>query len=203
MASPPSRLAARREHEGRAPTNARPSCWKPSISKCGASKSAQPSPPTPHAGPCSRIVVSTARVSGPNGLCCTDEFGAAVGRDRALELVESRATPSGVMIQVYRTNRAPDEVHGTLRGWRTTSSIAWRRTQRRGQRCVNGPLGSCGSGCGASAQTSHTALLSPPAISSSSIWGRTPAGVHRPRRACLSGPCMDTVRSTGVPGRFP
>jgi dihydrofolate reductase len=29
------------------------------------------------------------------------------GRDRALELVESRATPSGVTIQVYRTAGRP------------------------------------------------------------------------------------------------
>jgi dihydrofolate reductase len=29
------------------------------------------------------------------------------GPDRALELVESRATPSGVTIQVYRPTRAP------------------------------------------------------------------------------------------------
>ena len=30
-----------------------------------------------------------------------------IGRDRALELVESRATPSGVTIQVYRSTGRP------------------------------------------------------------------------------------------------
>jgi hypothetical protein len=30
------------------------------------------------------------------------------GRDRALELVESRATPSGVTIQVYRPTGRPE-----------------------------------------------------------------------------------------------
>jgi hypothetical protein len=42
-------------------------------------------------------------------------------------------------------------------------------TQRQGQCCANRPLHFCGSGCGASTQTSRTATCLPRATSSSSI----------------------------------
>jgi hypothetical protein len=42
----------------------------------------------------------------------------------------------------------------------------------------------------------------PPATSSSSIWAR-PSAVRRPRRACLIGPRLDIVRSSGIPGDSP
>ena len=77
------------------------------------------------------------------------------GPDRALELVESRATPSGVTIQVYRPDRAPAVRNGHARREgcdidtssegrydreRPTDPVPWGRQRRRRLDAMTDPL---------------------------------------------------------------
>ena len=66
-------------------------------------------------------VAGTFAVPCETGACSSSPWSSArgtrlfpdTGRDRALELVESRATPSGRMIQVYRRTGRPQYATAT------------------------------------------------------------------------------------------